>query len=38
VRGHGWNDQEILEAVYHAAHAVAVDLVLNTAKVAADAM
>ncbi len=38
LRALGWNDQEILEVIHHAAHAVAVDLVLNTVKVTADAM
>jgi len=38
VRAHGWNDQEILEGISHAAHAVAVDMVLNAVKVEADVM
>lgn len=38
VRDLGWNDQEILEVIHHAAHAVAIDLVLNAVKVEADAM
>jgi len=38
LRGLGWSDQEILEVIHHAAHAVAVGLVLNAVKVEAEVM
>ncbi len=36
VRAQGWSDGEILDAVYHGASAVAVDIVLDTFNVPAD--
>ncbi len=36
LRAHGWRDSAIFEAVHHGAHAVAVDIILDTFKVTSD--